>query len=319
MRHLFRELDGWFFARGGPRSAAAFRIAFCALFLFMLWDFYPVMPLLFGHRGMFGTMEETLLATSSWKHLLFHHDSPWELTLWFWGATLVTVLALVGLWTRLTVVLTFAMVILFQERDPFMLYGADVVFRCVGVWLLFLDSGSVWSVDRWWAARRGRAARLEIALWPLKAVQVQMALIYLIAALLKLKTAPWQEGTAVYYALHMRDLNPYFFEALLPYRFVFPVMTYATLLVEGLLPFCLFYRPLRLWALAAGVGLHLGIDILFSIRFFSLAMYCGYLSFLDEGHWAWAGQWLARVREGDSLEYWRIRLAARADDGKGVP
>ena len=71
------------------------------------------------------------------------------------------------------------------------------------------------------------------------------------------------------------------------------LMNYGTLLIELTVPFMLFIRPLRVWAMGAAFLMHTGIDLFMSIRFFSLAMYVGYLSFLDTRDWNW---WVTRVR-----------------------
>ena len=62
-------------------------------------------------------------------------------------------------------------------------------------------------------------------------------------------------------------------------------MNYGTLAIELSVPFMLFYRPLRNWAFALCLVMHTSIDALMSIRFFSLAMYVGFLSFLDGNDW----------------------------------
>ncbi|HEY4188364.1 MAG TPA: HTTM domain-containing protein [Polyangia bacterium] len=178
----------------------------------------------------------------------------------------------------------FASLVLFQERDPFMVYGADVVMRCVGLWLLFLDSGRVLSVDRLWRRARGDARadpQTTIPLWPMRAIQVQVALIYLIAFGYKIRCESWIDGSAVYYALHLRDLNPQLIADPGHWRGAMILFDYGTLAVEGMLPLMLFYRPLRMWGLLAGAAMHTGIDVFMSIRFFSLSMYCAYLAFID--------------------------------------
>lgn len=292
MREFLRALGSWFFARGDPRTAALLRIAFCGLYLLVLWDFYPAMPLLFGHSGLFGTLEPFPYDLSSPRLLLFNHDSPLELQIWFWSSVAVTVFAFLGFATRITVPLTFASMVLFQERDPFMIFGADLVMRCVGFWLLFLSCGRVWSLDWWMLRSRGNVGASEIELWPVKAIQIQVALVYLVTGLVKWNTAAWQEGSAVYYALQVGNV----FKGHAPswvmnHRELLAAMNYGTLVLECSIPFMMFYRPLRVWAVAAAVLLHTGIDLFMSIRFFSPAMYVGFLSLIDDKDW---NGWLAR-------------------------
>jgi hypothetical protein len=295
MRQFLQSFGSWFFEEGDPRVAAALRISLSALVLLILWDFHPVMQLLFGHRGMMGTMEPVLKGLTGLQYFLFHHDSPWELQLWFWASVVFAAMAMVGLLTRFSLLLTFVSMMLFRERGPFMTFGADLVLNCIGVWLLFLDCGRVWSVDQLLRSRSMRAVRARIELWPVKAVQIQVALIYLVTGLKKLQTTPWQDGSAVYYAVHVGNVlkgqpAPW----IVHHHGLMAFMNYATLCIELTVPFMLFFRSLRIWAVGAAFLMHTGIDLFMSIRFFSLAMYVGYVSFLDAGDWNW---WTARLRK----------------------
>lgn len=296
MREFLTRIGAWFFARGDARTAAAVRIAFAAIYLAMLWDLYPLLHLLLGHGGVFGTLEAFPYELSGPQFLLFRHDTPLELELFFWASVVVTTAALVGVWTRVSVVLAYVSMFLLQERGPFIVFGADLVMRCVGLWLLCLSSGRVWSVDAWLRGRRGKAVAREIELWPLRAIQVQVALVYLVTGLLKLRAPPWQDGSAVYYALQVGDVGvdpvlPWIFEQ----RALMAALDYGTLVIELAIPFMFLYRPLRLWAVVLGVAMHAGIALLMSIRFFGAAMFMGYLAFAEADDWE---RWRAWVRAG---------------------
>ena len=286
MRAFLRAIGDWFFARGDPRVAASLRIAFCGLYLLTLWDFYPYLDLLFGHRGLFGTMEPFPFELRGFQFFLYRHDSFFELRLWLWGSVAVASMGLVGAATRVAVPLTYLSMFLFRERGPFITFGADLVMNCIGLWMLFLNSGSAWSIDAWWRRRRGLPARRSVELWPARAIQVQIALIYLVTGLVKLHTQPWQDGSAVYYALQVGNVlkgqSPSW---VLGHRLLLVAMNYGTLAIELSVPFMLFYRPLRNWAFLMCAAMHTSIDLLMSIRFFSLAMYVGLLAFLEGGDW----------------------------------
>jgi hypothetical protein len=310
MRDHLRPLGQWFFELGDPRTAAALRIGFCGLYLLVLWDFHPVMPLLFGHRGMMGTMEPVLQSLTGVQYFLFHHDSPLELKVWFWASVAVAAMAMAGFLTRFSLLLTFLSMMLLRERGPFMTFGADLVMNCIGIWLLFLDCGRVWSVDRLLRRRRPSSLPALVELWPVKAIQIQVALIYLVTGLKKLQTIPWQDGSAVYYAVHVGNVlkgqpAPW----IVHHHALVAFMSYATVGIELAVPFMLFFRPLRIWAVGAAVLMHTGIDVFMSIRFFSIAMYVGYISFLDAADWAWlTSRWRAAVTAAGT------KLKAQGDD-----
>ncbi len=283
---MWTQLSDWFFQREDARSAAAVRIAFCATYLLMLCDFYPVMPLLFGRRGLFGTMEPLAYSLHGWRYLLFAYDSPPALEAWFWLSVLAASCGIAGFKSRLSVAATFLSMLLFRERGPYITFGADLVLNCIGILLLFSNCGRKWSIDGLLAKPRRTDAIVEIENWPIKAIQLQIALIYIVTGLKKIQTTPWQDGSAVYYAMHVGSVLKGKSESpILHHHALMASLTYFTLLMELGFPVLVFCRQTRWLALLSGLALHSGIDALMSIRFFSLTMYVGYLAFITRQDW----------------------------------
>jgi hypothetical protein len=73
------RLVEWFFERGDARVAAALRISFGLIFLFTLWDLYPVLDLLMGHAGVYGTIHREAFNPFHPFALLYQFDSPLQL------------------------------------------------------------------------------------------------------------------------------------------------------------------------------------------------------------------------------------------------
>ena len=283
MRAWAAALHRWFFEEGDAASAAALRIGYGLVLLFLLWDLWPALDLLLGHGGYFGTLDPAYLPPSGLETFLYRHDSPGALRVWFWAATAAAACATVGLASRAAVAVSLALLLLMQRRNPFMLYGADGVLLHVALWLAWLPSGRVWSCDRLIGAWAGRPARRTISLWPIKALQTQMALIYLAAGLAKVATEPWRDGSAVYYALLStgNDVFPW----LGAQKPLLALMTYATVAIElGFAPL-VFWAPTRWLALGLVASLQVGIDLFMGIRLFGPVMYLGLLSFVRPSEW----------------------------------
>jgi hypothetical protein len=65
------------------------------------------------------------------------------------------------------------------------------------------------------------------------------------------------------------------------YDWLSHVLTYATVLIEGAFPILFWFRKTKLPAIAAIVGLHVGIAVMLkNVTFFSLAMACSLSIFL---------------------------------------
>ena len=289
------EVQAWFLENGDATGAACLRIGFGLLYLFCLWDFYPVMPLLFGHSGLYGTMDPGYIKLSDPLNLLFRFDSAFSLGVWFWASVFAALCVVLGFFSRIAVAATFISLLLFQRRGPYITYGADQVLLTCSIWLLFLDTGKRLSVDSL-IRRRGQEISTRIELWPVKAIQIQVALIYLVTALTKLGTGPWKEGSALFYALQLRGVNHGLFPGLLDHKLLLSLMSYGVLCIELSFPILVFVRSTRWFALLLGICLHLGIDLLMSIRLFSLTMYFGYLSYIRPEEWMALGRIVRKWR-----------------------
>jgi hypothetical protein len=293
MKNPLFKFAAWFFEKGDARGAAALRIAYGLIYLYMLWDLYPTMDLVMGHSGVYGSLNPEAFNLNHPFNLLYRFDSPAELRVWFWLSVLFAFMTVFGLLTRLSVLLTFFSVMLFQVRGPYLIYGTDQVLALCFFWLLFLACGKRWSLDRLLIGKR-RKASTEIELWPVKAIQIQIALIYLLTGFIKFRTEEWLNGSAVYYALHLRGFVWSGVEHLTTIQPLMVMMTYYSLLAEMSFPFLVFWKRTRFLALGAVFFMHLGIDLLMQIRFFSLSMYAGYLAFIQPAEW----EWLARKVSG---------------------
>src|SRR5581483_10484371 len=136
-----------------------------------------------------------------------------------------------------------------------------------------------------------RAARATVPALPVRCLQVQIAIIYLITCIAK-SGATWRGGTAVLLVLQ----NPQWSRGLGPLIARAPALcralARATLLIEGAFPLLVFspWRPraCRAAAIALGTALHLGIFCTIRVGLFSLVMPVSYLVFL-------APEWIDRA------------------------
>jgi len=127
---------------------------------------------------------------------------------------------LVGFQSRVFCVLSFVFFISLGQRNPLVLIGADQVLSTMLLWAVFLPLGRRFSLDSWQARRRGLPAESPPGATPAAAggeentvfsiagfaAVVQIALIYSCTAVAK-SGVTWQDGTAMYYTLHMDQSN----------------------------------------------------------------------------------------------------------------
>ena len=290
----------FWFGRVDSRPLSVFRVFFAALLLKDAIYHFPLAEVFYSDTGYVprSALWEGLARPDRFS-IMDAMPYSWMATVFFVFWAGVALCLLVGFHTRLMVVLNFVMVLSIHERNIYVLNGADTVVRVVSFWILFLPLGRHYSVD----ALRARCALYTNSrrlgdlrvrdvysttfAFPLRALQLQIAIIYLFTFIEKLQGNVWQTGDAMHYALQIKSLTLPTGDLLLAASppWLLSVLSYFTLLVEGTFPFLVFapfWRPgFRAMGLLSGILLHLGIAATMSIGNFSLVMIVCYIVFCD--------------------------------------
>jgi hypothetical protein len=206
---------------------------------------------------------------------------------------LAAAVALVLGWrTRVVAVVVWLLLLAVQRRDPWILNSGDLLLRELAFFVMLMPAGETWSLD----ARRRQVERLR-APWALRLVQMQVSAIYLFSVWAKVRGTTWNDGTAVGIALQLQDLQRFAVPASVSTSLlVSAVLTYSSLAVEASLAFGLWLPRLRYWVMAAGIGLHLGIEASLLIGWFSLAIVSSYVAFVPPEHLRRAVAWIRSRR-----------------------
>ncbi|MBQ0915153.1 HTTM domain-containing protein [Streptomyces sp. RM99] len=144
-------------------------------------------------------------------------------------------------------------------------------------------------------------------------IMAEACLIYATAGWYKIQGSRWQDGTAVYYPLHLDYFSPWpaLSDALSSSGTMVMLITYGTVVVQVAFPFTLFNRRVKNVLLAVMMTEHAVIAVVLGLPFFSLAMIAADAVFLPTSFLRRLGGWAARVR--DRLPG---RLAGRRARGK---
>jgi HTTM domain len=192
------------------------------------------------------------------------------------------VLLAAGVWSTATALVMFVLTsgMLWWNWYPFS--GAQHLLHNLTIYLVFVDSGQVWSWDAWWARRRHMERPIQPEpMWPLRLLRYQVAMMYFAAGLWKLANPEWRAGTALHYVLNNNVFQRVPGEV--PSE-LFPVtvlLTYITVGWELLFPFMLWFGATRWLALGLGVALHLGMWSTMEVGAFTPTVLAAYVAFLD--------------------------------------
>jgi hypothetical protein len=203
-----------------------------------------------------------------------------------------------GMYTRVTSVMTWLVGLSYINRAQPYLFGQDTMMTLSLIYLMLSPCGAKWSIDRWMEKQRAAAAGQEpppvlpsvSAGFALRMFQVQYCFMYLSAGISKLKGRAWWNGSAIYLCLANPEFAPMhlqayrdFLGAFCSHRVVFELTGAAvslfTLGLELSFPFVVWTR-LRPVAVLGSLLLHTGIAIIMGLSVFSLFMFCLLICFI---------------------------------------
>jgi hypothetical protein len=212
-------------------------------------------------------------------------------------------------------------------RNPAVLYGGDLTGRILLFYLLLAPCGAAFSIDahrRRRALARERLARGETPTrsgpvlgpgWPVRLLQIQIAITYLMTGFSKAQGTDYHDGTALGYALanpvysRFHGIAAPLFVAMAP---VLALLTHITLWWELAFAFMLPFRRLRTVALVIGLFVHGGIFVLMTIEWWGPLMILSYLAFVPGR--ALDRVWMRQVRQARRAR-WPDRLRLEFDPG----
>lgn len=299
-----RAWDRFFFTPADPTPLGLLRLA---VGLLLLWNMGVLALDLHGFLGGDGWADPVVVRSPiyagpyAWSFWFFVPDG----FLWTAWTACMVVLALwtVGLFSRVTAVLAWIIVVSTVRRVPVMLFGFDQI---ISTWTLYLAvtgaSGQAFSLDRWLADRatkgpkpRGGPAPTVSANLALRLVQLHLCLIYGVAGLSKLMGPHWWDGSAIARLLGNSEFRPIDLSGLVQFEGLINLATHATLAIEIGYPIFVWLRGFRPWVIGLALAMHLGIALTMGLWEFSLAMIAGNLAFMSGPA---LRRWLTR-RRGD--------------------
>ena len=156
--------------------------------------------------------------------------------------------------------------------------GGDALISVEAMFLALSSCGAALSLDQ--RRRTGSFWSAQCrAPWPLRLLQVQLSLIYVVNVQAKLSGKAWVDGSAASYAWRAWPLFPAP-EWLTSNALLANAASWGTILIELAIAILVWNRRWRPWVLAAGVMLHVAIMISLAVGFHSRAIFVLYLAFV---------------------------------------
>lgn len=214
---------------------------------------------------------------------IFGVENQTILVLFYALTTAAALFSALGLHTRIATILMAIGVVSINHRYAVLLHGGDTAMRVSALYLAMAPSGAAFSLDRWFAVRRGTAPAipLEISLWPQRLIQYNLALIYFATTWSKWFGDLWKSGAATWYTARLNEFDKFHVPAFFNDFPMVKVTTWATLAVEFALGTLIWFKPLRRYVIISGVCLHLYIEFTMNIPLFAFCMMAMYVTFYE--------------------------------------
>ena len=298
LKSAFGAWNRFFFAEQSPIPIALFRIIYGLLVIATLLLLRPDWLTWFGVHGWVSLQTALKLESGPRLNLftVIPQSDAWIGAL-FWVFLGSAILLTIGFLTRVNSVLVFVCLTSMQQRNLYITHAGDTFLRLAGFFLIFAPAGAALSVDRLIRIRRGRedATIQPRSPWAQRMIQLQLSLLYFATFLVKVKGAPWLQGTALFYVYHLDEFRRFPLPSWFFHPLVLKLGSWSALALEFSLGVLIWVKEFRYVLLALGVLFHLWLEYSLNIPLFQWDILSAYILFVDPDDLKRAGNWITRT------------------------
>ena len=292
-------VDGWnrfWFTPAAPQTLALIRIFAGAMLFYthLVWSLD--LEAFFGAHSWLTTDVLNILRfdnmlrldSYAWSHftLLARFDSVALLWAAHIGALAVFAMFTVGLFTRITAVLSCLLAISYVHRALGTTFGLDQINTLLVMYLMLAPCGACYSVDRWLKQRKANdklpdppatistnvAGRL---------IQLHLCIIYMFSGMGKLLGDSWWNGTAIWQAFAKLEYQSVDMTWMADWPLTIAALTHLTIFWEVFYCALVWPRLSRPIIIGLSVPMHLGIAVCMGMITFGLIMIVANMAFVS--------------------------------------
>lgn len=295
MNQLERAWDAivnFFWAPTDARPYAATRMAFAFAALFNWCEMFVRRESLFGPHGMIdGDIVRRAVAGQPYFSVFYYARSDAAVTAVFLLALAGIVALGAGFFTRVAALVVYVFHVSYSHFDFAVLHSWDALLRIYSFLILISPTEAVWSWDQRRAARKGKPFEPP-AIYGLRLMQWQLAVVYVSTVWLKVPDVNWRNGRLLsFFQMSMYSRFPDS-TLLVKYEVLSDLLTFGSLAVELSVVFLLWSRRWRWVGASLGVSLHVGIALTSRLTVFSLCIVAPYFAFFEAADFDRATAWL---------------------------
>lgn len=183
-----------------------------------------------------------------------------------------------GLFTRFSAIATYILHMMFLNRNMGVMFGVDMIATFFLLYLCFANTNAFYSIDAW--RKRATQKQGAISHIALRLMQIQLCVVYGYSGLEKLKGTRWWDGSAIWDVLSIGNMQRWDLSFVAHFPVLLAANVYIVLLWEIYFPALIWQKRFRLWMLAFGFFMHIGIYLFMNLPSFAFMMISLYILFL---------------------------------------
>ncbi|WP_411726535.1 HTTM domain-containing protein [Methyloglobulus sp.] len=255
------------------RQYAALRIAFGGLSAIYLLGLLPYVETQFSGSGWLSDIQQiTIQNGGSWS--LFFIQTGGHAAMMAYAVVTVGIvsafLLMLGWHSQVTACITWLVWVSLWNRNPLLLDGDDAVLKVMCFYLMLSPCGNCWSVDGW-----SNKKPQHVAVWPLRLIQFQVALIYFVSGWVKFYSDEWLDGSIMQYVLIHPHYSRWDGWAIIDKPLITGILAGLAEFIrwwELLFPLLLINAYTRKLSILIGILFHVGLLLTMNLRWFAVIM-----------------------------------------------
>lgn len=283
VRSIIKRAERYLFEPVSAEGFGLMRIVWgCAL----LWHFGKQFPDVLRYYSAAGQLppwlDFALLRMERRFSILVYLPHPDVVFLLYILFLTMIVCATLGIFPRMSTIVTTVLLFSFHERNPWHTTGGDVILRAVG-FLLSIAPGGVYafSLHRRWRSENKKLPLAMMPVWPRRLALWQLLVVYMQSLWSKMLGTAWWAGTAPATALHHNHFGRFAESALsdllstasplIAWGFMLFEASWLLILVPKTVPHWPS-TPMRRILIAGSLLIHMGMFALLRLGSFFLAI-----------------------------------------------
>ncbi len=281
---IIKNFYNWLTHPISPVPVGLYRFFLGILCLINSYYLWPDLQMWFSSTGVLpSTLNNSLQGLDRLNLFYFFGSELSTVRIVFFVHVIASLFLMMGLGSRIASTCVFLTLTTLHHRNVYILNGGDTLLRMMSFFIMFVDCGRAFSLDRLLRIFFGKENPGDSKfIYPtaVRVMQFQVCCVYFSTFYWKATGSHWLDGSAIYMVNQLDQFSRFWVPSLFKTVVFSKFMTAFTLTLEGSFAFLVWFKDTRKWVLLFAFLLHLGLEYSLNIQLFQFAMVTTFVLFL---------------------------------------